>query len=686
MLGGTFLLKDVNIKFKYDSDQDDLVNDFYIPVLSNSEEYLRMSGFFSSSSLAISAQGIADLIRNNGSMKLLCSSILPEDDIEIIEEFHKNPEKFIETSFFNDMDNLEDIFIKNHVEALGWMLANDLLEIKIAIPIDKKGIFHSKIGILRDEEDNLISFSGSDNETASGWVNNIEEFKVFRSWDESEKKFVKSDYDDFYKYWNGNTLKTDIIDLPIAIKKKLIQLAPPSKDDLAILDKNEIIPGIKLRKYQNNAIDSWFENDCCGIFEMATGTGKTFTALSCFKKLLDSKDKLFTVIACPQSHLVDQWAKDLKKFYDGEILTVPGKTQNWQSKLRAALKNLLLGITDKVVVMTTHKSLSSDKFISVIKKFSLDSLLIVDEVHGIGSEKQQLALIENYNYRLGLSATPKRWFDDEGTQLLYDYFGGVVFTFDIERALREINPDTGKTYLTPYIYKPIIVDLNDEEYEQYYEYSLKIAQSFGSNKKEDLDRVSLYSNLRQRIVNNAEAKYDALNTILDDFKSKNEKEMDKLIVFCSDKQIDKVQEILTENKIIPQHRFTSHQKASKKRGEKYTEREIILKNFSDGVYKALVAIKCLDEGVDVPSAENAIIMSSTSNPREHVQRRGRILRNSPGKEMAVIYDILVFPEENTDAGKKILRKEIDRYKEFATNASNSHECLKLLREYYYMVV
>ena len=680
------MLKDVNIKFKYDSDQDDLVNDFYIPVLSHSEEYLRMSGFFSSSSLAISAQGIADLIRNNGKMKLLCSSILPEDDIEIIEEFHKHPEKFIETSFFNDIDNLEDIFIKNHVEALGWMLANDLLEIKIAIPIDKKGIFHSKIGILRDEEANLISFSGSDNETASGWVNNIEEFKVFRSWDESEKKFVESDYDDFYKYWNGNTLKTDIIDLPIAIKKKLIQLAPPSKDDLAILDKNEIIPGIKLRKYQNNAIDSWFDNDCCGIFEMATGTGKTFTALSCFKKLLDSKDKLFTVIACPQSHLVDQWAKDLKKFYDGEILIVPGKYPNWQAKLMKAMKNLLLGITDKLVVMTTHKSLSSDKFISVIKKFSLDSLLIVDEVHGIGSEKQQLALIENYNYRLGLSATPKRWFDDEGTQLLYDYFGDIVFSFDIERALREINPDTGKTYLTPYIYKPIVVDLNDDEYEQYYEYTLKIAQSFGSNKKEDLDRVSLYSNLRQKIVNNAEAKYDALNTILADFKSKNEKEMDKLIVFCSEKQIDKVQEILIENKILPQTRFTSHQSAGKKKGEKYSEREIILKNFSDGVYKALVAIKCLDEGVDVPSAENAIIMSSTSNPREHVQRRGRILRNSPGKEMAVIYDILVFPEEKTEAGKKILMKEIERYKEFAENASNSYECKKLLRKYYYKVV
>ena len=680
------MLKDVNIKFKYDSDQDDLVDDFYIPVLSASEEYLRMSGFFSSSSLAISAQGIADFIRNDGKMKLLCSSKLPEDDIEIIEEYHENPEKYLEKSFFNDIDTLEDGLVKNHVEALAWMLANDLLEIKIAIPSNKKGMFHSKIGVLRDSEDNIISFSGSDNETATGWVTNIEEFKVFCSWDESEKKFVDSDLEEFYRYWNGNTLRTDIIDLPIAIKKELIQLAPSSKDELAILGGGGIIPGVKLRKYQKDAIESWFDKDCRGIFEMATGTGKTFTALSCFKKLLDSEDKLLTVIACPQSHLVDQWIKDLEKFYDGEILIASSKTPKWDVKLKNIIKNLILGITDKAVVMTTHKSLSSEKFISIMKKYNVESLLIVDEVHGIGSEKQQLALIENYNYRLGLSATPKRWFDDEGTELLYDYFGGRVFCFDIERALREINPDTGKTYLTPYIYKPIIVDLNDEEYELYYEYSLKIAQSFGSNKKEDMDRVSLYSNLRQRIVNNAESKYDALKNILIDYKHQNETEMDKLIVFCSDKQIDRVQEILTQNQITPQHRFTSHQKAVKKAKEKYTEREIILKNFSDGVYKALVAIKCLDEGVDVPSAENAIIMSSTSNPREHVQRRGRILRNSPGKEMAVIYDILVFPEENTDAGKKILRKEMDRYKEFAENASNSYECKKLLRKYYHMVV
>lgn len=433
---------------------------------------------------------------------------------------------------------------------------------------------------------------------------------------------------------------------------------------------------IKLRDYQIEAIDAWFNNDCRGIFEMATGTGKTFTALSCFKKLLDTKDKLLTIIACPQSHLIDQWINELKKFHDGPIITASGKNYKWKKDFKDLLIAYYFGIIDKAVVLTTHVSLSSDFFLETVKQFESEILLIVDEVHGIGSEKQMFALNECYDYRLGLSATPARWFDDYGTYVIEEYFGGVVFEFDIERALNEFNPDTGKTYLTPYIYNPILVDLTSEEFEKYSNYSKKIATMMEAGKDKDEYDVSLetYFFARQKIINNAEAKYEALEGIL------NERpDIDKLIIFCSPQQIDKVQEILNENRIVPQHRFTQEQSASKKKKDKYSEREYLLKKFEDGSYRALVAIKCLDEGVDVPSAENAIIMSSTSNPREHVQRRGRILRNSPGKEKAIIYDILVFPEETTNIGAKIREKEISRYMGFASNAENSWECIKLLK-------
>lgn len=640
-----------------------------------------MSGFFSSSSLAIAAQGISNFIINGGKMKLICSAVLSKEDKSIIEEANQNPVKFIVNNALNDFNTMEDGFVRDHVEALGWMLANNLLEIKIAIPKNDQGIFHSKIGILKDDGGNSISFSGSDNETANGWLHNIEEFKVFCSWEGSEKKYVDSDLNDFNEYWKGNTVKTDVIDIPIAIKNKLIKLAPSSKSELKILKSKK--PKIKLREYQNEAISNWFNNNCSGLFEMATGTGKTFTALSCFKKLSDSKDNLLTVIACPQSHLIDQWVDDVKMFHDGEIIIASGKNSEWKNDFSKLSKKVRYGFVNKVVVMTTHASLSSDFFLKTIKKFNIDKLLIVDEVHGIGSYKQRLGLDNCYKYRLGLSATPNRWFDEEGTAIIEDFFNGVVFEFDIGRALTEINPDTNETYLVPYYYYPIIVDLNEEEYDEYIMYSYKIAQILGSkkNKKDKENELTKYNMLRQRIINNAENKYLEFDNLLREHPN-----IDKLIVFCSPQQIDNVQKILNQNKIIPQVKFTQEVSAVKSKKTGISEREEILKLFSEGSYKALVAIKCLDEGVDVPVAENAIILSSTSNPREHVQRRGRILRRAPGKKHAVIYDILVFPEEPTDVGSKVMKNEILRYREFAENAINSYECLKLLRKYYDMVV
>lgn len=667
------MLSDLDIKFKYDSDKDDLVEEFYIPVLSNSIEYLRMSGFFSSSSLAISARGISKLIENDGKMKLLCSAKLSEEDLEALERSNENPEKYIEESFINDLYSLEEGFVKDHVEALGWMLANDSLEIKIAIPENGRGMFHSKVGILKDNYENKVSFSGSDNETAQGWLFNIEEFKVFRSWDSSEEKFVNQDLEDFEDYWNHNTFKTKIIDLPIAIKNELISLAPSSKLDLNLLDDGK---RIKLRDYQVQAMDAWFDNGCKGLFEMATGTGKTFTALSAFKKLSDSKDRLLTVIACPQSHLIDQWIKDVEKFHEGPIITASSKNSKWKQDLQDLRKDFYFELVDKAVVMTTHKSLASDFFMENISKFKVEKMLIVDEVHGIGSAQQHIGLLEDYNYRLGLSATPHRWMDPKGTQIVFNYFKGVVFEFDIERALMDINPDTGETYLAPYEYRPILVDLSKEEYVKYNYYAKKIDDLL---KNENYSKKSLKNlcSSRKDILDNAYAKYVAFINILEE-----RPDIDKLIIFCAPKQIDDVQMILNKKRIIPQHRFTQSESARKTMKNPISQREEILQKFSNGSYKALVAIKCLDEGVDVPAAENAIILSSTANPREHVQRRGRILRRAPGKEKAIIYDVLVFPKDKTLYGNYAVKKDIKRYYEFARNAENSFECLKLLKKIY----
>ena len=322
-------------------------------------------------------------------------------------------------------------------------------------------------------------------------------------------------------------------------------------------------------------------------------------------------------------------------------------------------------------------SLSHKELMEFVDDFKYKSLIIVDEVHGIGSSKQMLGLNSNFDYRLGLSATPERWFDDEGTQILFDYFGGSVFQFDIEDALETVNPDTGETYLTPYYYHPIIVDLNHDEMSEYIDLTKQLAYYLNSKRQNAKDMAETLKLKRQRIINNLEDKLLKFEEIL-----LENPDLDKTIIFCSPQQINQVQDILNDNR-ISQHKFTQSESARKTKKQLISEREHIIKRFEDGSYRVLVAIKCLDEGVDIPIADTAIIMSSTSNPREYVQRRGRILRRAPGKKFATIYDMIVFPKTSSQYASKISDKEVDRYREFAQNAINSYECLQILDKYYY---
>lgn len=665
-------IKNLDIKHKYDTDVDDIVSDFYEPMLSNSVKYCRLSGFFTSSSLAAIARGMGDFIRNHGKMELVCSAKLSEKDIEMMKKAEKNPSKIIEESIIKDLDNIENEITRDHVAALGWMLANENLEIKIAILKDvygniiptnsPPGMFHTKLGLFEDDDGNTLSFSGSENETYNGIMNNVENIKTFKDWIGSDSaSYVESDRNDFNKYWNDNANRTKVITLPKAIKKNLLQKAPKTIDHITIHETKQSLKKPTLRKYQKEAINNWFENDRKGIFEMATGTGKTFTALGCLSKLKKSKNNLLTVIVAPQKHLVTQWEEEVKKCGNHTIFPVYSGTK-WKNEINNNLLDLEIGILDSLVILTTHKTFSSANFIKHMKSYNGNIFLIIDEVHGIGSGKQRLGLIDNYTYRLGLSATPERWYDDEGTELINSYFSGVVYVFDIKKALEN-------GCLTPYEYYPIFVDLNDSELEEYLDYTHKINRLYNFNKKnqgiENQLRMLLIK--RQNIINEATGKYRALEKILD----KNNKIKDLLVYCHSEKQLINASKILNERNIF-QSKFTGK--------ENISERKDILNKFIKGKYKALIAMKCLDEGVDIPSAEIGILMASTSNPREHIQRRGRLLRNSPGKKLAIIYDLLVFPEikHSNSVEEKISDKEKKRYREFARTAKNSAECTRIL--------
>lgn len=690
------MLRDLHLKKAYSSDVDDILNDFYIPALSNSIEYRRLAGFFSSTCLAIAARGIVNLIKNEGTMKLIVSPYFQKKDHLVIEEVIDDPMKFVEEKMLEELNCIENDFINDHVRALGWMLANKYLEIRVALVlpdnsyinmqnISDSGIFHQKVAVLTDVNNDIITFSGSINESAMGWLGDVEEFKVFRSWETFENEYVQADLNKFNRFWDGKSPKVRIMPLPQAVAEKLIKIAPNNIDDLKI-EKWYKSKSAKwmLHEYQKKAIASWFSHGMKGIFEMATGTGKTFTALGCVEDVFNLNEPTLVIITCPFTHLVNQWAREIQRFrisYDFIFQTVGNP--NWRDVFSDLLREMALKQKKRGIIITTHDTFSNKDFISTViqlkKNFKI--FLIADEVHGVGAEVSRKGLIAEYDMRLGLSATPKRFLDEEGTDAIYNYFSGVVFEFSLVEAINRIKPGTSETYLTPYRYFPKFISLTQKEMDCYEKETRTLSIKFNSKinltEKEAILKALLIK--RANIIKNAEYKYKALEDILE----KMEKPIKWTIIYCTPQQIDNVMNIVNKHG-LKAHRFTMKEGTKpEKQFKGMTERDYILDKFAKGELEVLVAMRCLDEGVDVPPARNAILMASSGNPREYIQRIGRVIRHYENKAEANIYDLIVKPSltASTDKIEKmIFEKEIKRSIYIASIALNNAEATKKIYE------
>ena len=646
--------KDLRLKRAYDSDEDDVLGDFYIPALAKSVRYDRLAGFFSSSTLASAARGMADFIENDGKMRLVTSVEIGEEDKRAMQDGTSKPQKAIADAFLKELE-MADNLQRDHVAALAWMISQGNLEIKIAIP-DKNSLYHQKVGILYDGESRRVTFSGSINESRSAWKENVEEFKVFCDWMPGQEAYGDTDSKTFEKFWSGSAKNTMVIDLPTAIREHMLKMAPRTKKEAA-----DGIRIFTLRPYQREAVDVWREKGHRGILEMATGTGKTKTAVACINQILKLHESTscLVVIACPTKHLIDQWADEFKnKKY--RVEKASSDHRNWRKNLIKMPYKLNHNIIENLIIITTHSTFSSEKFVKLMRKCMNKSMIIVDEAHGVGAKKSRQGLLNNYAYRLGLSATPTRYYDDVGTDVVLDYFGGVIFKYGLDKAIKH-------GYLAQYEFFPRVAHLTGEEMNKYLKISRQIA--IEKNKRTpDMKKIERLQYTRAGIIKSAVNKIDVLTGILDEVD-----QLDHCLIYCADtRQIQDTFPVLNEKGVLF-HQFTQNESGD--------ERESLLDEFTSGIKPVLVAIKCLDEGVDVPSAKTAIILASSGNPREFVQRRGRLLRPDNGK-IAKIYDVIVLPnslpEDLKDSEITLIVKETDRLKEFASSSENPEVTNKLI--------
>lgn len=688
-------LRNINIKDTYSSNSkaSNLILDFYNPVIGQAVSYDRITGYFSPTVLAVAARGFAGLIGTGGKIRLITSVQLDDRTYDSIVKAGANLGEESLPDF--DPRTIKSEIDKDYLTVFAWLYRTGQLEMKVAITSKERTMLHQKIGIVTDTEGNSISFSGSNNETPHGWIHNIEQFKVFKSWNPYTTSFFESDKEEFDVLWNDLSNKAKVLDIGDAIKDKLIQKmghenrgdintvvkrirkeehtnslrfspvrgrdahfldtssygteASADRDDTPI-DKSldDILQRVNkkpLREYQKQAIDHWKYNNYRGVFEMATGTGKTVTSINALKQLREQKGKLHAVILVPLVTLAEQWKQDVIDILDNVTVIIASSANNdWRDRFNNLVNARRFNIDSDYVIVTTYSSFSSTKFTDLISELPDDDITLVgDEMHNIVTEANLRGLDNpKYHFRLGLSATPTRlWKPDESEEAL-SLFGTNTYRYGLDKALE-------KGFLVPYSYHIHRAYLTEEEYEEYAALSKEISQlsqmGGSTNKGNSAYQHKLIQ--RARIKKQAANKLIVVNELVATLrKSGNFK--DTLIYVDSETHLSEMQKILTQQ----------HIKTTKFTGsETLAQRLETISNLRSHKIDAIVAIKCLDEGVDIPSAHTALFLANNTDPREYVQRLGRVLRLDPSgnKKSANIHDFLVLPPLSSDRGTTISR-------------------------------
>ena len=715
-------------------------HEFFSNALSNSLMFDIQLGYFNSAAINVLSSSFATFISNGGFMRMAINQIVSaKDKVAISSGLEGGLDAPFDLTSWESIKAGLDEYGEHFFKCLAYLIQEKRIEIQIIKPKATSGIAHTKKGQFIDSDGMVVGFSGSANFTLGGLFNNLEDINIFLSTspDRSIQKKIKNQKTEFDKVMDGTQGEIEYLsskDLEAAItssygnqdiedllnvEDKLRTYKRKEKETNLLKDGGQGVyystPRFPYkegpREYQKTAFENWKNNNQKGLFAMATGTGKTITSLNCLYEIYDRKGYYKAIILVPTVTLVNQWEEECRKFRFNNIVKVFSKNPFWQDEIDRICFNEKYQTDDlqSYIIISTYASYSRPKVFEKLNSLNKRRvLLIADEAHNMGAESMAKKLKEiPYARRIGLSATPERQFDDSGNSKLRKFFGAeesYTFEYSMDEAIHGANP-----VLCKYYYYPHVIRLTDDEMAAYIELSEKISKYFNydtetfTTKDEILKRLLL---ARKRIIHKAANKLPAFREIVQKrFEERGnlnytlvyvpeglkpdyfgaEDDFDKSDIIGEDVDTDRLINeytacVLNVDGHVTVRKFVSGQK----------DREELLRNFATAKVQVLTSMKCLDEGVDVPRSELAIFCSSTGNPRQFIQRRGRVLRKHPEKEFAILHDLVVVPEVGSQYNsykmeRSLLQSELSRVKNFADmseNPSYSEMELRSALDYY----
>jgi superfamily II DNA or RNA helicase len=691
--------------------EDDLVNEVLVPAMCASSRVKIAAGFFSSRCLAQIAPGLAHFICNqSGTVDLLISPIVSEADREAIERGTMRAEEVLASSAASFMRNCTEVrnaLVSHTLDCLSLLVAQDRLRIKVVVM--KNGQYHKKLWIFEREGETLL-VHGSGNATERGMLVNGEQMSLDASWtgEQTANSRIAKIARAWSHEWTNQSAHCVAIDakkaIPFFETRSSSPVSPASFAAAWEAAEPETLPARLKRNatcqsgrltiprglqwtagqfgYQSSAVNAWESAKCQGILEMATGTGKTKTALIAASRLAERcrPNSVLLIVSAPTKPLVLQWKEEVFQFGLAPISLLDASQSDRERLLRITANNLIASPkgSDAAILMT-NLTLAKPEIASFVNHMRAVSpqtkiIHIADEVHSLGAPglaETLKHLAAKVSAVLGLSATPVRQFDEPGTERLKAYCGDTVFEFSLKQAIG--------VSLVPYRYTVQLTEFNDAELSEFAELSAKIARMAAQNGQqldgEAEDRFTQLCIRRREIGECAASKVGRLKTILNDHVLEPGA---PTIFFTSSKDPSQLQDVVrTLNDAGWNVAKVTEEESSDRR--RY---DAILRRFRAGDLDALVAKRVLDEGVDIPEVQRAVMIASSSVEREWVQRRGRILRKCDGKHTAEIIDMCALPPtwavEGLAGADAYLAGEFSRMRSFGASALNAIEIINLL--------